>query len=262
MVMPKFETNATDENFHARGEIYELFEKAYRDPAINHHLLFQNLGLFLRSSALAKILFIEELYDLITHQPGNIVEFGCHLGQNLALFENLRAIFEPFNTNRRIIGFDTFTHEGYASRNGDIDGAAEELVGSGYKLPDAYPDTLRQILGYHEKNSVIPNQSRCHVVEGDVTKTVPAYLEANRGDVIALAYFDLATYEPTKICLESIIPRLLPGSVLLMDELNFEAYPGASVAFIEVARKEKLQFEIITSRYIPSRSIVKIKAIN
>ena len=40
-----------------------------------------------------------------------ILEFGTRFGHNLVVFENLRAIYEPFNKTREIVGFDTF--EGY-----------------------------------------------------------------------------------------------------------------------------------------------------
>lgn len=78
----------------------------------DEHLMV-SLGLFMRSSALTKILFVHELYSLIKDIPGVIMEFGCWWGQNLILFENLRAIYEPFNQARRIIGFDTF--QGYVN---------------------------------------------------------------------------------------------------------------------------------------------------
>jgi hypothetical protein len=45
-----------------------------------------------------------------------LVEFGTWYGQNLVLLENLRAILEPFNKQRRIVGFDTFT--GYPGKPG------------------------------------------------------------------------------------------------------------------------------------------------
>ena len=41
--------------------------------------------------------------------PGSIIQFGVRWGRELALFEMLRTIFEPFNHSRSIYGFDTFT---------------------------------------------------------------------------------------------------------------------------------------------------------
>src|ERR1700736_4440216 len=73
--------------------------------------LMFNLGLYTRSSLLVKFLVLHEIYKRVKDIPGALIEFGVWWGQNLVLFENLRAIHEPFNKQRRIVGFDTF--EGY-----------------------------------------------------------------------------------------------------------------------------------------------------
>jgi len=216
--------------------------------------LLTHVGLFLRSSQVAKILFVNELYELIRDVPGIIVELGVHYGQNMALFENLRAINEPFNQNRRVIGFDTFS--GYASAT---EGERQSAVigGEGYKLPVDYPDYLRAVLAYHESNSTIPHLKRCEVIRGDATETVPKFFVDHPGDVVALAYFDLAVYKPTRVCLEAILPHTVPGSVFLMDELNFRNYDGASIAFKEVFAGRR--YSIKKSRYMTDRSIVTLE---
>lgn len=71
------------------------------------------------------------------------------------------------------------------------------------------------------------------IVKGDVLKTLPKYLEDHPETIIALAYFDLDLYEPTKKCLELIQPHLLKNSIIGFDELNFEGYPGETVALKE-----------------------------
>jgi hypothetical protein len=100
----KQETYAPPDKIALREALYKLFAER---PMPDDQLLV-NLGLYMRSSALTKILFINELYEIILDIPGVIMEFGIWWGQNLILFENLRAIYEPFNRSRRIIGFDTF----------------------------------------------------------------------------------------------------------------------------------------------------------
>ena len=59
---------------------------------------------------------MQRIYAEIVPVHGVIMEFGVRWGQNLALFSNLRGIHEPFNYNRRIIGFDTF--EGFPAISG------------------------------------------------------------------------------------------------------------------------------------------------
>ena len=53
----------------------------------------------MRSGALARILFLNELYEKIVHLPGCVIEFGTWWGQSLVLFDNLRVVHEPYNLN-------------------------------------------------------------------------------------------------------------------------------------------------------------------
>ena len=43
-------------------------------------------------------------------------------------------------------------------------------------------------------------------MQGDVAITAPAYFAKNDDVVIALAYFDMALYEPSKAALDAIKP--------------------------------------------------------
>jgi hypothetical protein len=69
------------------------------------------------------------------------MEFGVRWGQNLALMHALRGIYEPFNYNRKIIGFDTFG--GFPS----VDAKDGERVKAGdYGVTENYQEYLTQIL--------------------------------------------------------------------------------------------------------------------
>ena len=108
------ETKATKEQILHWNKLYQLFEK----NLIPKQELFSNFGLFMKTSALVKILFLNEIYEHISTIPGDIIEFGVWRGQNMITFENLRAIYEPFNKNRHIIGFDTFTgYSGFSKKD-------------------------------------------------------------------------------------------------------------------------------------------------
>ena len=93
-------------------------------------------------------------------------------------------------------------------------------------------------------------------VEGDVTLTAPSYFKAHPEESIALAYFDMALYEPTKACLEAILPNLFPGSVIMLDEFNSADYPGETIAFKEVFKN--IKYTIHKSRFMTDRSYVII----
>jgi hypothetical protein len=59
-------------------------------------------------------------------------------------------------------------------------------------------------------------------------------------------------YRPTKAALKAILPFLVQGSVIAMDEINAKEYPGETIAFKEVLGLRK--FPIFRSRFLPNRS--------
>jgi len=191
--------------------------------------LLDNLGLFLTRQTLSRINFMQELYGEILHTHGSIMEFGVRWGQNLALFSALRGMHEPFNYNRQIIGFDTFS--GFPSVD-EKDGT--QVKTGDYAVSDNWKHTLESILSIHEQNSPIAHKKKVHLVEGDATQTLPNYLSSHPETIIALAYFDFDIYQPTKVCLEAILPHLTKGSIIAFDELNCAEFPGETLAVKEV----------------------------
>jgi hypothetical protein len=234
----------------AREAILELFKNT---PIPGDEILV-NLGAYLRSTQLAKVLYLNELYQLIERVPGIVIEFGVWWGANLALFESFRSVYEPYNWTRKVVGFDTFT--GYPEV-GERDGKSRYAAVGGYAVGKDYLLHLDRLLAAHEADNVMPQIQKYELVQGDVMQTVGAYFEANPATVVALAYFDLALYEPTRRCLEAIRPHLTRGSVLAMDELNSADFPGETIAFREVIGLDR--YRLVRSRFLPDRSYVVIE---
>jgi hypothetical protein len=88
--------------------IREEYIELYSQSPISKDEMVQNAGLFLNRMNLSRILFMNELYFKIIEVHGVVIEFGVRWGQNMALYSNFRGIYEPFNYNRKIVGFDTF----------------------------------------------------------------------------------------------------------------------------------------------------------
>ncbi len=210
----------------ARKRIQKLFAAA----PIPRDELLSNLGLFINRQSLSRILFMHELYSKIVGVHGIVVEFGVRWGQNLALFESFRGMYEPFNHNRKIVGFDTF--EGFPSVD-PKDGNAPIARTGAYGVTAGYETFLEQVLAYHEQESPLQHIRRFEIVKGDASESIEAYLERNPETIVALAYFDFDIYQPTKRCLDAIKPHLTKGSVLGFDELNYHAYPGETLALRE-----------------------------
>jgi len=217
-----------------RQAMLELFRKR---PLPDEELMV-NLGLYIRSGALARLLFLNEIYQMIVPIPGIVCEFGVWWGQTLAVFENLRAVYEPYNYTRRVIGFDTFT--GYLGI-GDADKRSATISEGVYGVPEGYETYLDQILACHEKENVTGHIAKHELIKGDAVKTVPDYFNKHPEQLLALAFFDMAIYEPTKAALEAIKPRLMKGSVIAFDELRLH------------------NFEVRRSRFLPDRTLFVVK---
>jgi hypothetical protein len=209
-----------------------------------------NLGLYMRSGALARLLFLNEIYQMILPLPGLVCEFGVWWGQSLAVFENLRAVYEPYNYTRRIIGFDTFT--GYRGIS-ELDKRSDTITEGVYGVPEQYEMYLDKLLNCHEKENVMAHITKHELIRGDATKTAPAYFIKNPEQLIALAFFDMAIYEPTKAALSAIKPRLVKGSVVVFDELSNANYPGETKAALEILGTK--EFDVLRSRYLPDRTL-------
>jgi hypothetical protein len=205
------------------------FANRIRNTAIPNDELLDNLGLFLTRQTLSRINFIQRLYEMIVPVHGVIMEFGVRWGQNLSLFSSFRGMFEPYNYNRKIIGFDTF--EGFPSVH-QLDGDGVNV--GNYGVAERWESELEKILEFHNSSSPISHKKKYALVKGDASKTLPWYLDKNPETIISLAYFDFDIYEPTKNCLNAILPHLTRGSVVAFDELNCPEFPGETAALKEV----------------------------
>ena len=232
----------------------ELLYRLFRERPMPDDQLLVSLGLYMRSSALTKILFINELYEQIVNVPGVIMEFGTWWGQNLVLYENLRGIYEPFNYDRRVIGFDTF--DGYENIS-EKDQRSDIIKEGGYTVSENYDEYLRELLNYHERENVLFFNNKDTVVKGDATKTLDKFLNDNPYTIVALAYFDMALYEPTKACLQRLERHLFSGSIVMLDELNSPDLPGETLALMDTWGLKK--YRLTKSRFMPGRSYLKIE---
>jgi hypothetical protein len=228
----KVQCNASTDEISRRKKFLELFKSS---PIPDNEIL-ANLGLFMKRQDMSGILFKNEVYKKILDVHGIVVEFGVRWGQNLALFESFRGIYEPFNHSRRIVGFDTF--EGFPSVH-KKDGNAGIISKGAYPVTAGYKNYLEEVLNYHEQESPISNIRKYDLIKGDAVVEIKKYLAGNPETIIALAYFDFDIYKPTKECLKAIIKHLTKGSIIVFDQLNVHHFPGETLALKEVLGLDK-----------------------
>jgi hypothetical protein len=220
-------TYATPEEDDVRHNFFELYKRC---PIPDDQIL-SNLGLFLNSKTLARILFLHHIYTKIIDVQGIVIDFGTRWGQNLSLFAALRGIYEPFNRHRKIVGFDTFSGFPCVSEQ---DGLSDLMKVGNISVTKDYVDYLTKLVELQEADNPLSHLRKFEIVKGDATAEIANYLERRQETIIALAYFDFDLYEPTKKCLEAIRSRLVQGSVLAFDELNDPDSPGETIALMEV----------------------------
>jgi hypothetical protein len=236
----------------------ERFRKDFVDLLLNNPLppkeLVYNLQLFMNRQSMGHLLFMNSLYQGILNVHGSIFEFGVRWGRNMALFEVLRGLYEPYNQTRKIIGFDTF--EGFPSVH-IKDGSSDIIQKGAYKVTENYEDYLSRVLSYHELENPRSNIKKHTLIKGDASHTVEQYLTDNPHTIISLAYFDFDIYEPTKRCLELIKNHVTKGSIIGFDQLNHPDFPGETLALKEVFGLDK--YKIIRSPHNGYTSYIVIE---
>lgn len=221
-------------------DIQKRFTKSLTSNPLPDEELLANLGIFLTSKNLSRLLFFYEIYKKIINNHGIIVEFGVRWGQTLSLMSALRGIFEPFNRHRKIVGFDTF--EGFRGV-ARCDGKLSKCCDGSFSVPAGYKDYLDNILAMQEALNPMSHLTRYELVKGDGVKTVPEYFKRHPETIISLAIFDFDIYKPTKAALRAIKPNLCKGSILVFDELCDDIFPGETIALKEVLGLNKLRIE-------------------
>ncbi len=218
---------------------YQSQEEVSRRNELTHLLKFnpipdeqilENLGLFLDSKNLSRILFMNHLYEMVVDVPGVIMEFGTRWGQNGALMAALRGIYEPFHRHRKIVLFDTFA--GFPMLT-EEDGKSDLMKVGQLKTTAGYEEYLNKIMSAHEELNPISHIKKFEICKGNAIETLAHYLNRHCETIVGLAYFDFDIYKPTKECLELIKPRLVKGSVIGFDELNDPDSPGETIALME-----------------------------
>lgn len=233
----------------------EKLLKLFKESPIPEEELLHQITLFLRRHQLQRILFMNELYQKILDVHGIIVEFGVRWGRNLALFESLRAIYEPWNIRRKIVGFDSF--EGFPKVN-PKDGKEAEISIGNYSVTKGYEHYLEEILDCHEALNPMPTLKKYEIIKGDAVVEVENYFLDHPESIVALAYFDFDIYEPTKKCLEVIIKgHITKGTVIGFDEVGVPEFPGETIALKDVLGLDR--YRIMRTPYSLEQSYIVIE---
>ncbi|WP_031571363.1 TylF/MycF/NovP-related O-methyltransferase [Rheinheimera texasensis] len=214
------------------GDIWSELAQVISDNQLTSQDVLENFMLFYRRVNFAKFVTHIELFKHTVDLPGSIVELGVFKGASFMTFLKLCDVYCAGDTLKKVIGFDTWT--GFVDL--DVKDGAENIkrdkVVGGFNASTFLP-VLRQAIEIEQRDSMIPRFSRAELVQGDCRHTIPQYLEKNPGLRISMLHLDLDLYEPTKVALEHLYDRVVPGGVVILDEYGMEGFPGESLAFDE-----------------------------
>lgn len=201
-------------------------------------------GFYLTShvTRLAKMLAHYELYKMIVDLPGHVVECGVYKGALLLRFATFREILESPHS-RKIIGFDAFGEFPREGENADNQAFIERFSAQG---GDGIPrDSLMEVLAYKRFENV-------ELIQGDICATVPQYVTEHPALKIALLHIDVDVYRPTKVILEHLFERVVPGGVIVLDDYGTVA--GETQAVDEFCSKatEKVSIQKLPISHVPA----------
>lgn len=211
-------------------EFTERIDK-YFDNSIGKNIdKLRNFTKYVPRQTLSLFLAKQALFQKVINIHGHIIECGVFLGGGLMTWAQLSAIYEPVNHIRRIVGFDTFT--GFPDISEKDRGDNLEYTVQGGLATNAYDD-LKECIYLYDLNRSIGHIPRVELAVGDALKTIPEYVEKNKHLVVAMLYLDFDLYEPTKVAIETFLPRMPKGSIIVFDELNQPQWPGETLAVLE-----------------------------
>ena len=185
------------------------------------------------TAALSRI----ELFKMVQDIPGAIVECGVYKGNSLMLYMQLSMILEPYAINRSIIGFDTF--QGFAS----IDEKEDPADINESMFSDTDETLIQDMIEANDLIRPVNRIPRCEIVKGDILETVPAFVKTRPDLVVAMLILDTDLYSSTKVALETFLPYMPKGAIVVLDEVAYRNFPGETAALRDVLDLNKIELK-------------------
>jgi len=190
----------------------------------------ENFPKYVPRGNIARFLARYEIFKEIVTVQGSIVECGVLYGGGLMAWAQLSTIFEPANHQRNVIGFDTFA--GFSKISEKDQGGTSDFLTEGGLSVDSHQD-LMECIRLFDMTRFMNHIDKVRLVRGDITVTVPQFLEQNPHTVVSLLYLDVDVFEPTAAAIKHLRPRMPKGSVIAFDELNAPNWPGETMAVLQ-----------------------------
>lgn len=195
-------------------------------------------------SRISKLIYQYEIYKKIKNVPGDVFEFGVFKGISLIRLLTFRSIIEN-SFSRRIYGFDTFNN--FPSEKSKRD---KKLI---KRWEDVAGNSISKI--ELDENLQLKKFENYELIEGDIKRTLPKFLERQRNVKISLLHLDLEVYGATKYVIKKLINKMSPKGIILFDD--YPTVKGASKAVDEFLLDNK-NLEIKKLSYYQQPSFIVI----
>ncbi len=197
---------------------------------------------------LKKIIVRYELFKLSNNIPGDIVECGVFKGTGHIFWLKMLNLFDP-NSNKKVIGFDTFSDFPRSTLNFEKKAAKSFVKEAKFKKKNIFKNLK-------DKIKIINLDKRSELVKGDIVKTSKKYSINNRGFRISLLHLDLDTYSGTKSALKNFFPLVSKGGVVIFDEYGSRGW-GESEAIDEYFKDSKYKVQKTKNSFKPTAFLIK-----
>lgn len=157
-----------------------------------------------------------ELYLQVKDLAGDILEFGVFKGAGVALFLNLKMMYEP-NSLMKVIGFDFFNSD---TLTNSLDGLNKTMMSA---VLNRAPSNELSIENVKKRLSVF-NDSTYKLIEGDAVPNSKKYNLENPGARIKLLYMDIDIGEPTYEILKTLWNKIVKNGIVVFDEYAYHKW--------------------------------------
>ena len=157
-----------------------------------------------------------ELYLKVKDLPGDILEFGVFKGAGMALFLNLKMMYEP-NSLMKVIGFDYFNSDILTNT---LDGLNKTMMTTVLNRVSNEELLIENV----QKRLSNFNQDNYKLIEGDGVSTSNKYNIENPGSRIKLLYMDIDIGEPTYKIIKTLWNKVVLNGIIIFDEYAYHKW--------------------------------------
>lgn len=230
----------TEAEYHVGKSIGAIFD--YCNDSTDVKL--ENFPKYVRRQHLKRFLALYEIFKMVLPVKGSVVECGVYRGFGFMSWAKLSTILEPENFTRRVYGFDTFSgFPSIAARDTNVVDSDIVAMPQSGDLSSNSKDELEALIEQYDQDRFLGHMDKAHLFKGDACRTIPDFLQQHPHLVVSLLFLDFDLYEPTRVALETFVPRMPKGAILAFDELDNPIWPGETQAVMDTLGINNVQIE-------------------